>query len=296
MNNEILLNELNNSFSKIVNSFESSFLNSELKEEFVAASQGGKYARALKFLNSLKSELELNSNEFLIANAIEIFQTSALIHDDIIDQDSVRRNRPATHTVIGKEKAILLGDFALSLADYVFDSAVSKLLELEKINFKQSSALKKSWFRMQSSVLAGQAFDFEISSLTFEHLLENPEVQAKKALRVAELKTASYTTIAPLEFALIINDDIDYESPELDSRIILAKKAGVEFQIQNDIDGLEKDINSQNLSVATVILINQLHNSNQKTLIQEFIKAFKNKETEICYNIFNKFKLDYEEL
>jgi len=52
------------------------------------------------------------------AIAIEMIQAASLIHDDFIDQDRVRRGRPAVWTVEGPRKAVLVGDviFATAIA------------------------------------------------------------------------------------------------------------------------------------------------------------------------------------
>ena len=52
------------------------------------------------------------------AIAIEMIQAASLVHDDFIDQDRVRRGRPAVWTVEGPRKAVLVGDviFAFAIA------------------------------------------------------------------------------------------------------------------------------------------------------------------------------------
>jgi hypothetical protein len=50
------------------------------------------------------------------AIAIELIQTATLIHDDFVDQDTVRRNRPATWTLQGARRAVLLGDVLFATA------------------------------------------------------------------------------------------------------------------------------------------------------------------------------------
>jgi geranylgeranyl pyrophosphate synthase len=51
------------------------------------------------------------------AVAIELIQTATLIHDDFVDQDTVRRNRPATWTIEGARRAVLLGDVIFATAN-----------------------------------------------------------------------------------------------------------------------------------------------------------------------------------
>jgi geranylgeranyl pyrophosphate synthase len=50
------------------------------------------------------------------ATAVELIQTATLIHDDFVDQDTVRRNRPATWTLQGARRAVLIGDVIFAAA------------------------------------------------------------------------------------------------------------------------------------------------------------------------------------
>lgn len=57
------------------------------------------------------------------AMAVECVQAASLIHDDLIDGDTLRRHRPATWTVIGSRRAVLLGDV-------IFATALQRMAEL----------------------------------------------------------------------------------------------------------------------------------------------------------------------
>lgn len=57
------------------------------------------------------------------AVAVEFVQAASLIHDDFIDQDTVRRNRPAIWTLEGARRAVLLGDV-------IFASAIKMMSDL----------------------------------------------------------------------------------------------------------------------------------------------------------------------
>jgi geranylgeranyl pyrophosphate synthase len=59
------------------------------------------------------------------ANAMELIQSASLIHDDFVDQDTVRRNRPATWTLVGARRAVLLGDV-------MFASAIKMMSDLSQ--------------------------------------------------------------------------------------------------------------------------------------------------------------------
>ena len=81
------------------------------------------------------------------AAAVELLHLATLVHDDVIDQASLRRGEPAFHRKVGTQKAVLYGDFlfaacfrsvgrdvgqeaARSLADLVTVMAVSEIQQL----------------------------------------------------------------------------------------------------------------------------------------------------------------------
>ncbi|NLU05011.1 MAG: polyprenyl synthetase family protein, partial [Methanothermobacter sp.] len=49
-----------------------------------------------------------------VAAAIELIHTFSLIHDDIMDDDEIRRGEPAVHVLWGEPMAILAGDVLFS--------------------------------------------------------------------------------------------------------------------------------------------------------------------------------------
>ena len=59
------------------------------------------------------------------ALAIECIHAASLIHDDYVDQDNIRRLRPATWIVEGPRQAVLLGDI-------IFATAILRMVELSR--------------------------------------------------------------------------------------------------------------------------------------------------------------------
>jgi len=59
------------------------------------------------------------------ALAVECVQAASLIHDDLIDGDTLRRNRAATWTIKGPRRAVLLGDL-------IFATALQRMAELSR--------------------------------------------------------------------------------------------------------------------------------------------------------------------
>ena len=74
---------------------------------------GGKKLRPLLTLASSKAVIQkCTYNSFLLAAAVECIHSATLLHDDVIDNGTVRRGRRAAHLIWG----ILVGDYLFSQA------------------------------------------------------------------------------------------------------------------------------------------------------------------------------------
>ena len=73
-------------------------------DEAGRAGRGGKRLRALLLWDTYRAigAGEENTNQAVIdlACALEVYQTSALVHDDIIDNSPLRRGKPSSHMVL----------------------------------------------------------------------------------------------------------------------------------------------------------------------------------------------------
>lgn len=63
----------------------------------------------------LNNPLNLEEKIYLAASAIELLHTESVIHDDIIDEDGLRRGKPSFHVKYGYNKSILTADFVLGI-------------------------------------------------------------------------------------------------------------------------------------------------------------------------------------
>jgi geranylgeranyl diphosphate synthase type II len=76
----------------------------------------GKLLRPLLLVLSCKSVGGSFKDTYPAAAGIEIFHNFTLIHDDIMDQDDLRRGRETIHKKWGEGAAILVGDMLVGLA------------------------------------------------------------------------------------------------------------------------------------------------------------------------------------
>ena len=79
---------------------------------------GGKKIRSTIILNVAKIFKLKSSKVINVCAAVECIHSYSLIHDDLpcMDNDNLRRGKPATHVKFGESNAILAGNSLLTLA------------------------------------------------------------------------------------------------------------------------------------------------------------------------------------
>jgi len=77
---------------------------------------GGKRVRSLLVILSCEGVGGNIEDAMPFALTIELLQTASLIHDDIIDEDLIRRGVQTTHELFGNKIAVIAGDLLIGLA------------------------------------------------------------------------------------------------------------------------------------------------------------------------------------
>lgn len=177
----------------------------QVVDQAASSSQGGKRLRALLALDAfdiLAGDVTPDRRDAMIdlACAIEVFQTAALVHDDIIDESDLRRGRPSAHRAL--EQAVHSGAIGRGLGLMLGDILATACIEITRRSASRlpnTDALNEAFLTMQREVEIGQVLDLAVEMTP----LSNPEALANASLNVFRWKTASYTTIAPLLLALL---------------------------------------------------------------------------------------------
>lgn len=139
-------------------------------------SSGGKRIRPALFLLCSQVINYNGDHKFPIASVCEYIHTASLLHDDVIDNSSLRRNKPTVNSVWGDETAVLSGDLIYSAACRLM--VKTKSLELiddfaECIRFMSESELfqlellwnKDTTIEQYERVIAGKtAMLFQVSA------------------------------------------------------------------------------------------------------------------------------------
>lgn len=233
--------------------------------------RGGKRIRAALVYYSYIAHGGKDLNMALKASmSIELAQTYLLIHDDIMDQDSLRRGGKTIHKIFekvalerykskvspahyGRSVAILAGDTASGFSNEIIaelnvapDLINRSLLELNKMYNKE---------------YYGQLLDIN------SELIEN--VSRHQVIQIHELKTSPYTFDTPLKLGAILANASDKPVEQLSKYTI---PLGVAFQIKDDILGMfgdEKKIGKPVISdlregKRTLLILDALRKANKK--------------------------------
>jgi len=147
------------------------------------------------------------------ALAVEVFHNFTLMHDDIMDQSVMRRNKPSVHVRWNPNVAILSGDAMLIKAFELLSYSPSESLPQILALFNKT-ALK---------VCEGQQFDMD-----FE---QSMEVSIEQYLRMIELKTAVLLAAA-LKVGAITGGAGDKDAETLYD---YGLNLGIAFQLQDDL-------------------------------------------------------------
>lgn len=190
---------------------------------------GGKRVRPVLVLLGAEATGGTAEQALSAAVAVELFQSAALIHDDIADESELRRGRPCVHRVEGTGVAINIGDLALTrVFEVVLNDATlpadRKLRVLEELA------------RMERHTLEGQALDLGWARDG------QWDMTPEDYLYMVEGKTAWYSAASPLYLgALTAGANMDVAR----SLIEVGIHAGIAFQIQDDLLNLIGDADAQ---------------------------------------------------
>ena len=88
---------------------------------------GGKRLRPALLLLSAKATGEVTPHHLTLAAVVEMIHTATLVHDDVLDEASMRRHLATVNARWDNEASLLLGDFLFSHAFYLASTTESTL-------------------------------------------------------------------------------------------------------------------------------------------------------------------------
>lgn len=174
---------------------------------------GGKRLRPIICQMAYKAAGGKSSGVLFPAMAVELLHTFTLVHDDIMDNDTLRRGNPTVHTKWDLATGVLAGDGLISIAYRV----------LRKEKYVQAERILQIFTDGVIEVCEGQGLDKEFETRT--------EVSEDEYLDMINKKTAALLAV-PCQIGAACAD----ANPEFIETIgSYARALGLAFQIQDDL-------------------------------------------------------------
>ena len=186
------------------------YTESEFKEPLKYALDGGKRIRPIILLLASECIGQIDDNTLAAACAIEFLHTESVIHDDIIDNETLRRQKDPFHIKYGYNTSVLTGDFVLglilSIASRINNPRVTKNLATTAMMMSEGEVIEN---RLETS-----------EDVTFDDYL-----------KVIEYKTATAFETASRLGAIISGGTEE----EIESLADYGKNIGIAYQIRDDL-------------------------------------------------------------
>lgn len=185
----------------------------ELIDDIIAYvfSTGGKHIRpALGILCSRLYTDKLENDHYTVAQIAEIIHTASLIHDDVIDNSNIRRNKETVNSHWGNKEAVISGDYLLARASKIISN-------LNQINIVVLYA------NVLEELCKGEIMQ--------NALLYNPEISWELYILKSKRKTALLFE-SVMEGAAIISDSDEQQKEAVKA---YGLNLGLAFQVYDDV-------------------------------------------------------------
>ncbi|MFO1418610.1 MAG: octaprenyl diphosphate synthase [Methylotetracoccus sp.] len=170
---------------------------------------GGKRLRPMLLLLAARA-LGFNGTEHVtLATVIEFIHTATLLHDDVVDESSLRRGKDTVNSLWGNAASVLVGDFLYSRAFELMVS-VGKMRIMELMS------------RTTTAIAEGEVLQLLNCN--------NPATTEQKYLDVISRKTAILFSAAAQLAAVLTGQPLDVEEALRDYGLHL----GIAFQLIDD--------------------------------------------------------------
>ena len=212
-------------------------------EYFKILNSDGKLIRGFLIALGYKMLKDNINYSYYLSLAYEIFQTSILIHDDIIDNDNLRRGKNTIHysnylkykSLNDTEAKKISESIGICIGDYGF----FKVNEILIKHYKDDPNFSKLFDYYNNIVLKTVEGEIVDVILSFESRYKEILNLEDNIMTVYKLKTAFYSIIGPLSLGLILGGIDDQKLNDIKN---FGEKVGIAFQIQDDILGIYSDM------------------------------------------------------
>ena len=178
---------------------------------------GGKRVRPMLALLTAQLGDGATSDVVQAATALELTHLGSLYHDDVMDEADRRRGVPSAHAVWGNNVAILTGDLLFSRASQIMSRLGDRATRI------QADTFERLVLGQMHETVGAQPGDDPVAFY----------------LQVLADKTGSLIAAAAQSGVIFSGGDPAFEEP----MVVFGEKAGVAFQLLDDVIDLSADPN-----------------------------------------------------
>ena len=280
-----LKNQINNSYFQLKNSVENRLLLVEEKIKLKLSSDvelvqkmtdyhldtGGKRLRALLTLGSAKMcGYSKGTRDINLAACVELIHSATLMHDDVIDNGSLRRGKKTINKIWDNHSSVLVGDYLLSRC---FEMMVEDG-NLEVLKLLSSTS---------SKIAQGEV-------LQLQHQGE-VDMLEETYLKIISAKTAELFAAATKVGAILS----DMKNKEKEALEFYGRNLGLTFQIADDTldynselklfgKKIGKDFYEGKTTLPIILLFQKADNKEKEKLKEVFLKKIRD-ENDLNYTL-----------
>lgn len=177
---------------------------------FYIVNSGGKRLRPLLTVLAARALDTKDNQHHTLAAIIEFIHTATLLHDDVVDESTMRRGRETANAVFGNQASVLVGDF------------------LYTRSFQMMVSLKQMRVMQILSDATNVIAEGEVLQLMN---CNDPETSEESYMQVIYSKTARLFEAATLLAAVLTEQSVEIELAMQD----YGKYLGTAFQLVDDI-------------------------------------------------------------
>ena len=194
------------------------YAHSRFYDPLVYATEGGKRVRPVMLMLSAEALGCKDESVLGAAVAVELLHTESIIHDDVIDEEKVRRSKMPFHVKYGFSASLLSADFVFAMI-----LAIAARYDDRRIAEEVSNAA----LQMSEGEYSELTIDPQIYRLTWDEYI-----------RIVTEKTASLFETSAKLGALIAGGD----EKEVEALADYGRSIGVAYQLKDDLlDWRSKD-------------------------------------------------------
>ncbi len=288
-----LKNKINNSYFQLKNSVEDKLLLVEerIKSKLISDVElvkkmtdyhldtGGKRLRALLTLGSAKiCGYSKGTRDINLAACVELIHAATLMHDDVIDNGSVRRGKKTLNSIWNNHSSILIGDYLLSRC---FEMMVEDgNIEVLKLLSSTSSKIAQG----------------EILQLQHQGEVDMLE---ETYLKIISAKTAELFAAATKVGAILS----DMNSKEKEALEFYGRNLGLTFQIADDTldynselklfgKKIGQDFYEGKITLPIILLFQKADDKEKERLKEIFSKGMRNNnDLEYSLSLIKKYEI-----